>query len=59
MADSFIHPNYTWNDKEYDIGLVSSLTTCHLSPGEAEQPLQADAVYPGDPTSPYPDPVLL
>ena len=27
VADSFIHPNYTWNDKEYDIGLVSSLTT--------------------------------
>ena len=28
---TFLHPNYTWNDKEFDIGLVKLLTPFRLT----------------------------
>ena len=31
VSKMFIHPNYTWNDKEFDIGLVKVATPFKLT----------------------------
>ena len=31
VSKMFIHPNYTWNDKEFDIGLVKVTTPFKLT----------------------------